>query len=132
MVDARAHPLLSFGRPARLRAGAALRRLVGSSLAPTLGLLFIGAQASGCIPESLRTFEVPADTTVDVPGSPIGGSSPVAPETVFPPGALNEAIQQALAQSFSTEGLDKDAIDSLKLTEMRIVAEDAVENENQV
>ena len=95
----------------------------------TWAALALAVQTAACA--DLLTFEVPADTTVDVPGSG-GATNPLAADQVFPPGALNDALNEALAQSFSTQSIDKDAVSSLKLTEMRLVADDAVQNGNQV
>lgn len=84
---------------------------------------------TGC--ESLRTVTVPAESEVEVPGAGILGNNPLAPDDVFPPG-LSEALAESIAQSFDTAGYDKDAVDSLKLTKLKMTVTEPNEGNNQV
>ncbi|MDP2344630.1 MAG: hypothetical protein Q8O67_27015 [Deltaproteobacteria bacterium] len=84
---------------------------------------------AGC--PSLTTVVVPAESEIEVPGSVGLNGNPLAPDDVFPPG-LSEALAQSIAQSFDTAGYDKDAVDSLKLTKMKMTVTEPNEGNNQV
>lgn len=83
-------------------------------------ILLVGAVAmpgvSGC--DELRTITIPSESSFEVPGA-VGGN-PLLPDDVFPAGLLSEALAQSMEQSFNTQSVDKDAVDSLKLTKMTL------------
>jgi hypothetical protein len=84
----------------------------------------------GC--DSLRTLVVPTETEITVPGAAILGSNPLVPAQVFPASALSQALAAALAQSISTEGVNKAAVDSLKLTAMTLTVKDPQQGGRQI
>jgi hypothetical protein len=91
-----------------------MRMLVVAALALGSSLL-----AGGCIPAGLLTFEIEAEEEVSVPGKDIAPGNALAPtETV--PVDLGGALSENMEQSFSTEGVKKEAVDSLKLTGLRV------------
>jgi hypothetical protein len=69
----------------------------------------------GCIPAELRTLELPAETSVVVP------SARGAPDTR----ALSTTLNRALTQSFETSTVDADAVESARVTELRLTARGA-------
>ncbi len=77
------------------------------------------------------TLVVPADSEVTVPGSQILGPNPLAPEQILPRD-FGVALSQQLAQSFSTEGVETDAIRSAKVTRLTVTVLDPEENGRQV
>ncbi len=86
---------------------------------------------AGC--ESLTTIKVPAESEIEVPGSAaILPGNPLVPEQVFPSDAISQALAQSIAQSFDTAGYDKDAVDSLKLTQLTMTVTEPNEGNNQV
>jgi hypothetical protein len=87
--------------------------------------------ACGCDPK-LTTLEVPAEIAVTVPGRAGLGGNPLSPQQVFPPNALSQVLSDQLAQSFSTQGVDKDAVDSIKLTQFELIIDDPDEAGTQV
>lgn len=102
-----------------------------------LGVVCAGALAqSACdlnalIPEEARTFTVPADSEVEIPGSQIVGQNPLAPTDLFPAN-FGPVLSEQIQQSFSTEGVDRDAVASMTLTTMRVVVVDPEENGRQI
>jgi hypothetical protein len=80
----------------------------------------------------LTTFTVPAETSVEVQGAPLLGGNPLLPEQVFPGELIGQAMSDALNQSFDTQGYDKDAVSSLKLTALTLTVVDPVENDRAV
>ena len=84
---------------------------------------------TGC--DSLRTVVVPAESEIEVPGSVGLGGNPLAPDDVFP-ADLSDILAQSIAQSFDTAGYDKDAVDSLKLTKLKMTVTEPNEGNNQV
>jgi hypothetical protein len=84
-----------------------------------VALFFSVAFAAGCLPADLLTFEIEAEEEVTVPGKDILPGNPLAPtETI--PDDLGGALSENMRQSFSTEGVKKEAVDSLKLTAMKV------------
>lgn len=79
-----------------------------------------GCDLNSLVPEEARTFVVPAESEVTVPGSQLAGANPLVPDEVLPED-LGPALSSQLAQSFSTEGIDRDAVGSAQLTSMRVV-----------
>jgi hypothetical protein len=100
-----------------------MRKLIALLLAPA------ALAAAGC--ESIRTIEIPADKEINVPGAGIGVTNPLAPDEVFPVD-FGEVLSQELSQSFSTEGVDGDAVESMILTSMTATVQDPNEAGNQV
>lgn len=88
--------------------------------------------AGACVPDELRTLEIPTSQEVDVPGRTIGVSNPLTPDDVFPSSAISDALSQAMQQSFATEEIDKDAVDSLRLTLLKATVTEPEENGNIV
>ncbi|MCP4500940.1 MAG: hypothetical protein GY822_13355 [Deltaproteobacteria bacterium] len=83
-------------------------------------LLGANAVLSGCLPEEIRTFTVETDSDpVTVPAQPIVGQNPLAPEQVFP-ADFGSLLGDSLDQEFSTEGVQANAVESLKLTSMSV------------
>ncbi len=80
----------------------------------------------------LTTFAVPAESEITVPGAPVVGNNPLVADQVFPGSLLSQALSRALQQSFDTQGYDKDAVDSLRLTSLSMEVEDAEQNGRQV
>lgn len=85
------------------------------------------AMSTGCNFDELRTLDIDAESRITVPGSPLGPANPLLPEQIFP-ADFGELMAQEISRTFSTEGVDKDAVDSLKLSSMRVEVVDAVEN----
>ena len=100
----------------------------------TLGSVFVvlAGAASSTACEQLTTFTVPADSEIEVPGTPVVGNNPLLPDQVFPGELLSQALSDALQQSFDTQGYDKDAVDSLQLTTLTMTVKDAEQNGRQV
>jgi len=90
-----------------------------------------GCDLNDIIPEDARTIEIPADSSVTVPGSFTVGQSPLAPEEVLPVD-MGSILSQQLAQEFSTQDIQKEAVASLQVTSMTVSVRDAVENGTQV
>jgi hypothetical protein len=84
------------------------------------------ASAAAC--EQLTTFTVPADSEIEVPGTPVVGNNPLLPDQVFPGALLSQALSEALRRSFDTQGYDKDAVDSLQLTKLTMTVTDPEQN----
>lgn len=101
----------------------------------TLCLLSVMALAAcdlnDIIPQDARTFEIPADSSVEVPGSFTVGQSPLAPEEVLPID-MGSILSQQLASEFSTQDIQKEAVGSMMVTAMTVTVRDAVENGTQV
>jgi hypothetical protein len=109
-----------------------MMKKVGSMKASRAGVLLSVWSLWGAGCESLRTIEIPAETTIEVPGTAGLGGNPLAPEQVFPADVLGQLLSEALQQSFSTEGVDKDAVDSLTLTQLDMFVDDPDEAGRQV
>jgi hypothetical protein len=105
-----------------------LLRLVGTVVRAGLVVVVVGGSACA----DVTTFTVPAESSVEVPGAPLVGANPLLPEQVFPGELLGRAMSDALQQSFDTQGYDKDAVASLKLTSLALEVVDAVENDREV
>lgn len=86
--------------------------------------------ATGC--ESIRTVKVPSSSTVKVPGQGVLAGNPLAEEQMFPSDAISDALASSISQEFDTAGYDKDAVDSLKLTELKITVVEPNEGNTQV
>lgn len=103
-------------------------------LAP-LGALALAALVTsaalglGC---GLTTVTVPAESVITVPGQGVLGGNPLVANDVFPSDALSEALAQSIEQSFNTEGYQKDAVNSLKLTKLKLIVLDPEENGRQL
>lgn len=105
-----------------------MQKLVRGSLT-LFAVLVLGG---GCdLADQARTIVVPADSEVTVPGSAGIGANPLAPEDVIPAdfGAL---LSDQVAQQISTEGVPKEAVDSMKLTLFTLAVEDPVQGGQQV
>jgi hypothetical protein len=90
------------------------------------------ALASGCdlnalIPQDARTLVIPADSEVTVPGSTIVGQNPLLPSEVFP-ADFGAILSQEIQQTFSTESVQKEAVESLKLTSMTVTVKNPTQN----
>lgn len=88
--------------------------------------------AGGCVPDELRTLTIPTSKEIEVPGQGIGVSNPLVPDDVFPADAIGEALSQQMQESFATNDVDKDAVDSLKLTLLKATVLDPDENGTRV
>ncbi len=95
-------------------------------------LFVVVVAGSACIPEGLRTIEIPTESEVEVPGTGVGLTNPLAPDDVFPSDAISEALAQSMSQSFATNEIDKDAVDSLKLTTLKATVTEPNEGNTQV
>lgn len=96
--------------------------------------LCLGATAcdlNALVPEEARTIVVPAESEVTVPGQQIIGTNPLLPDEVLPAG-LGPTLSSELERSFSTEGVDPNAVASAKLTQMRVVVTEPEENGQRV
>lgn len=96
----------------------------------TLGLA-AGCDLNALIPEGARTLVIPADSEVTIPGSMIVGQNPLLPDEAFP-ADFGAILSQQIQQTFSTEGVQKDAVESLQLTMMTVEVEDPEEGGNTV
>lgn len=97
-----------------------------------LALVSLTSLATGCdLTQGLREVVVPADAEVTVPGSAGIGPNPLAPEEVIPAdfGAL---LSDQVQQQISTEGVPKEAVESMKLTLFTLAVEDPVQGGQQV
>lgn len=116
--------------------GSSTRRFVSRLLrAPVVAtctgaLHLLACDLNALIPEEARTFVIPAETEVEIPGVSIV-SNPLLPADVLP-ADLGPALSAQLAQSFSTEGVDKDAIASATLSAMRVEVLEPDENGRRV
>ncbi len=97
--------------------------MCGAALAASVQLL-------GCA--ELTTVKIPAETEIEVPGQGILAGNPLVASQVFPADALSEALAQSIAQTFDTSGYDKDAVDSLKLSQLKMTVTEPNEGNNQV
>lgn len=97
-----------------------LRPWFTTTLMLACGLL-AGCDLNALIPQEARTFTVPAKSEVTVPGTGVAPNNPLVPDEVIP-ADFGQVISQELQQTFSTQDIDKDAVESLKLTGMRVVA----------
>ncbi len=86
--------------------------------------------STGC--ESIRTVKVPSSSTVQVPGQGVLAGNPLAKEQMFPSDAISEALAKSISQEFDTAGYEKDAVDSLKLTELTMTVTEPNEGNTQV
>lgn len=84
-------------------------------------LLSLAGLLAGCPGiEELLTYEEDVEQEITVPGTGVGvGNNPLVADQVFPID-FGAAISDALNQSFSTEGIDKDAVSSLTVTKLRL------------
>lgn len=101
-------------------------RLRSGALWPLALLVLVG----GCDLDEVRTFVIPAESEVTVPGR-AGISNPLAPADVLPLdfGAL---LTQKVAQQISTEGVPKEAVDSMKVTRFAMVVKDPIQGGQKV
>ncbi len=84
--------------------------------------------SSGCIPADIRTVEVPVESEpLQVPGDQPAGDNPYAPDMVFPID-FGELLGQKLNEQISVEGVDKDAVESLKMTALSVEVTNPEEN----
>lgn len=98
----------------------------------TLTLAVLLPLMTGCeLTQGLREVVVPADSEVTVPGSAGFGGNPLAPADVVPAdfGAL---LSDQVAQQISTEGVPKEAVESMTLTLFTLEVEDPVQGGQQV
>jgi hypothetical protein len=100
-----------------------------SNVVTVCAAVIAAAVGTGC--DDIRTVVVPTETTVTVPAPTILGN-PLLPAQAFPADLLGDALAESIAQSISTEGYDKDAVDSLKLTGMSATVVRPNEGNNQV
>jgi hypothetical protein len=107
-----------------------MRALFGMGLAGALAVT-TACDLNAFIPEDARTFDIPADSSVTVPGSFTVGASPLAPEEVLPVD-MGSILSQQIAQEFSTQDIQKEAVASMKVTLMTVTVRDAEENGTQV
>lgn len=85
----------------------------------------------GC--DSLRTVVVPAEKEIEVPRSAaILPGNALVPDDVFPADQISALLAEAITQSFDTSGYDKDAVDSLILTKMKMTVTEPNEGGRQV
>ena len=86
------------------------------------------ATASGCIPADIRTVEIPVESEpLAVPGDQPAGENPYAPDMVFPVD-FGELLGAKLNEQISVEGVDKDAVESLKMTSLSVEVTNPEEN----
>lgn len=99
----------------------------------TLTLAVLLPLMTGCeLTQGLREVVVPADSEVTVPGTAFGApQNPLAPADVVPAdfGAL---LSDQVAQQISTEGVPKEAVESMTLTLFTLEVEDPVQGGQQV
>ncbi len=83
-----------------------------------LALMFV---CTGCPNvEDLLTYERDVEQEITVPGTGVGvGNNPLVADQVFPID-FGAAISDSLDQSFSTEGIQKNAVSSLTITALRL------------
>lgn len=102
---------------------------VASRTGFVLGALLAAASVGvGCIPADIRTVEVPVESEpLQVPGDQPAGENPYAPDMVFPVD-FGELLGQKLNEQISVEGVDKDAVESLKMTALSVEVTNPEEN----
>lgn len=114
-----------------MRSRSLISRVLVLAAVAVSGLALSACDLNALIPEGARTFTVPADSEVTIPGSMIVGNNPLAPEEVFPDG-FGAVLSQQIEQSFSTQDIDKDAVESLTLTSLHVTVQDPEENGRKV
>lgn len=103
-------------------------RLLARLAFPTAAIVAL----AGCeLVDSARTVVVPAETEVTVPGRPVVGGNPLVPADVIP-SDLGAVLSQQVTQQIATEGVPRDAVDSMKVTRFSLVVEDPVQGGQQV
>jgi hypothetical protein len=99
-------------------------------------VLALTSLAAGCdlnafIPQEARTLVIPADSEVTVPGSQAVGQNPLLPAEVFP-ADFGAILSQQIQQTFSTQSVQKEAVESLTLTKMTVQVENPQAGGNTV
>ncbi len=98
----------------------------------SVALVTLVTLATGCeLPGDIREVVIPADSEVTVPGSAGIGANPLAPEQVIP-ADFGSLLSQQVQQQISTEGVPKEAVDSMTLTLFTLEVEDPVQGGQQV
>jgi hypothetical protein len=104
--------------------------VVSARVLALAALVFTVVTTGAC--DSLRTVDVPVSNSIDVPGRAQVGQNPLAPSQVFSADDVSAALKAALNQTFSTQGTNKAAVDSMKVTKFTVTAKDAVQSGHNV
>jgi hypothetical protein len=103
---------------------------MGNVIRVTTGLIvFAALMAASCGPAELLTYTHELDSDVTVPGAGVGINNPLAPGDVFPID-FGEVVAEELAQTFDTEGINKAAVESLKVTRVFVEVTNAEDSES--